>query len=84
MNNRLTVNLGLRVSLFGTYREANKNAWNWDPTKYVPNQFTVDPGYGELLFNGSPVAATSLVSGNSIVSALGLVQCGANGVQPAA
>ena len=29
MTKKLTVNLGLRVSLFGTYHEKNRNAWNW-------------------------------------------------------
>jgi hypothetical protein len=33
---RLTLNLGLRVSLFGTYREIHHNAWNFDPSHYVP------------------------------------------------
>jgi hypothetical protein len=32
---RLTLNLGLRVSLFGTYREIHHNAWNFDPSHYV-------------------------------------------------
>ena len=26
---RLTLNLGLRLSLFGTQRELHHNAWNW-------------------------------------------------------
>jgi len=76
---RLTVNLGLRISLFGTYREQNKNAWNWVASKYSPNQLSVDPGYGELLYGGSPVPATSLTPGSPIVSAMGLVQCGISG-----
>jgi Carboxypeptidase regulatory-like domain len=33
---RLTLNLGLRVSLFGTYREIHHNAWNFDPAHYIP------------------------------------------------
>jgi hypothetical protein len=32
---RLTLNLGLRVSLFGTYREMHHNAWNFDPAHYI-------------------------------------------------
>jgi hypothetical protein len=77
---RLTVNLGLRISLFGTYREKNQNAWNWVPANYIPNQFTVDPSYGELLNAGAPVPISDLVPGNDVVSALGLVQCGVHGV----
>ena len=30
---RLTLNLGLRVSLFGPYREKYKNAWNWEASQ---------------------------------------------------
>ncbi len=33
---RLTLNLGLRVSMFGTYREIHHNAWNFDPAHYIP------------------------------------------------
>ena len=92
---RLTVNLGLRVSLFGTYREKNHNAWNWEAGKFNGNRFAVDPAYGELLDCGTSLTApcnpavdkTSLVSFNpttfsldpSLVSDLGLVQCGVNG-----
>jgi len=45
----LTVNLGLRVSLFGTYSEKNRNAWNWEASRFNPTRFAVDPVYGELL-----------------------------------
>jgi hypothetical protein len=76
---RLTLNLGLRVSLFGLYHEKNKNAWNWLPANYVPSQFSVDPGYGELLYGGSPVPIADFVPGNAVVKSLGLVQCGAQG-----
>ena len=31
---RLTLNLGLRISLFGTVYENKKQAFNFDPTKY--------------------------------------------------
>jgi hypothetical protein len=77
---RLTLNLGLRVSLFGTYREKNHNAWNWVASNYVPGQFSVDPGYGELLYQGNTVPTSQLVAGNSTISSLGLEQCGAGGV----
>lgn len=76
---RLTVNLGLRVSLFGLYSEKNKNAWNWVQSKYTPGQLSVDPGYGELLYQGSPLSSASLVPGSPVVSAMGLVQCGVTG-----
>jgi hypothetical protein len=46
---RLTLNLGLRISLFGTFSEKNHNAWNWDPRFFNSARFAVDPSYGELL-----------------------------------
>ena len=42
VTNRLTVNLGLRVSMFGTYRERYHNAYNFDPAAYVPGDSSVD------------------------------------------
>ena len=35
VNSRLTLNMGIRFSLFGNYHENNEQAWNWDPTQYV-------------------------------------------------
>ena len=40
ITHNLTLNLGLRVSLFGTYSEKNRNAWNWEAARYQPNVFT--------------------------------------------
>jgi hypothetical protein len=34
VTNRLTLNLGVRVSLEGTYRDRYKHSYNWDPTVY--------------------------------------------------
>jgi len=36
VSQRLTVNLGLRVSLFGDYHEKNLHAWNWVASDYKP------------------------------------------------
>jgi hypothetical protein len=33
---KLTLNLGLRISLFGTYREKYHQAYNWEPGAYNP------------------------------------------------
>jgi hypothetical protein len=59
----LTINLGLRVSLFGTYREKYHQAYNWEPSAYNP---ATAPVYG----------ANGLVSGNPFD---GIVQCGVGG-----
>jgi hypothetical protein len=40
---RLTLNLGLRISLFGTIYENQKQAFNFDPTKYVAGATTLNP-----------------------------------------
>ena len=79
---RLTLNLGLRISLFGTYHEKNRNAWNWVPSRFNSTRFGVDPRYGELLdktAGSTPVAfnPVSFQLDPSVVSDLGLVQCGA-------
>jgi hypothetical protein len=91
---KLTVNLGLRVSLFGTYREKYHNAWNWEASKFNPTRFAVDPCSGVLLDktkpstfpcsgpSGTPVPfnQTTFALAPSIINDLGLVQCGVNGV----
>ncbi len=82
---RLTVNLGLRVSLFGTYREKYRNAWNWLPNKFNATRFGVDPFSGVLLDknNGStpvPYDPNSFQIDPGIISDFGLVRCGVNGV----
>jgi len=72
VTSRLTLNLGLRLSLFETYREKQHQAFNFDPAHYVVGQTTVDPN-------------TDVVSGLTPNPALppsvtnlpnGLVQCG--------
>ena len=52
VNNRLTLNLGLRVSLFGTYREMNGNEYNWEESAFsspLAAQSAVDPYVGALV-----------------------------------
>ncbi len=39
---KLTLNLGLRVSLFGTYREKYKQAFAWRQNAYDPSQIALD------------------------------------------
>ena len=81
---RLTLNLGLRISLFGTYSEKNHNAWNWEASRFNRSRFAVDPIYGELL---DKTAGSIPVTFNpvtfqldpGVVTDLGLVQCGLNG-----
>jgi hypothetical protein len=53
---RLTLNLGLRLSLFGTQRERYHNAWDWEPSAYVPGASSLNPdgtlAAGANQFNG--------------------------------
>jgi hypothetical protein len=64
---RLTLNLGLRVSLFGTYRERYRQEFNFDTTKFnpanAPTAFNSDGSF--IPGNGNPFN--------------GIVQCGGKG-----
>jgi hypothetical protein len=53
LNRRLTLNLGLRVSLFGRYEEKNRNSYNWVPSQFnsaLASEVSVDPRFGDLIF----------------------------------
>jgi hypothetical protein len=64
---RLTLNLGLRVSLFGTYRERYQQEFNFDPTAFV------QPANPSALFNPD----LSLAAGVNPFN--GYTQCGGKG-----
>ncbi|HMD07153.1 MAG TPA: TonB-dependent receptor [Candidatus Acidoferrum sp.] len=67
---RLTLNLGLRVSMFGTYRERYQHAFNLDPSAFNPaNAPVFNPADGSL-------TPTTTGSGNPLN---GVVQCGGKG-----
>ena len=92
---RLTLNLGLRVSLYGNWHEKYNNVYNWVPSVYsaaVAAQATVDPFTGVLL-NGPPAVCSPAGSLTSPCSPIplnlnnldpritnGLQRCGVNGV----
>ena len=82
---RLTLNLGLRVSLFGTFQEKYHNGWNWEPSRFNSTRFAVDPFSGVLLdttAGATPVTfnLSTFQLDPGVVSDLGLVRCGVNGV----
>ncbi|MGC2193439.1 MAG: hypothetical protein WA628_02105, partial [Terriglobales bacterium] len=55
VTSRLTLNLGLRVSLFGTYRDRYHSEYNFDITRYVAGNSSVDLNDGTVIgdpFNG--------------------------------
>jgi hypothetical protein len=69
LTKRLTLNLGLRLSLFGTYREKLKQAFNFDPTAFkAANEPTFNTD-GSLSQNGA----------NTANPLNGVVQCGGPG-----
>jgi len=71
VSKRLTLNLGLRVSLFGTYRERYRNAFNFEPSAFNTAEIpTLDTSGGAT--DGSLTPG----SGNPLN---GLVQCGGSG-----
>jgi carboxypeptidase family protein len=68
VNNHLTLNLGIRLSLFGTYRERYKQAFNFDPSSWVAGKA---PG-----FNADGSLNPGAGTGNPLN---GVVQCGGAG-----
>ena len=85
----LTLNAGLRASLFGAWYNPDETAYNWRPEAFdssLGNSIYVDPVNGYLVskIGGSPIPLSrtgpySLSSLNPVITN-GLVQCGANGV----
>jgi len=87
VNPRLTINAGLRLSLFGTYHTTNLNVYNWDPAKYDKNTaatLSVNGTTGELVDVASGASLTlnpDNPQANLDPRVLnGLVQCGKSGV----
>jgi len=85
ITDRLTLNLGLRVSLEGTYRDRYKHAYNWDPAVYtLANAPVICPDSGLGPDGTTPCTTGALAtdaSGAVIGNPLdGLVQCGVGSV----
>ena len=73
VTSKLTLNLGLRVSLFGTYRERYQHAFSFDPTQFSASSI---PGFFNDPTDSSNPLNGSLVGGNPFN---GMVQCGGSG-----
>jgi hypothetical protein len=71
ITDRLTLNLGLRLSLFETYRDKQKQAFNFDPAHYVAGQTVVNTD-GSV--SGLGTDPTKPVSISNLPN--GIVQCG--------
>jgi len=82
VNSRLTVNVGVRFSLFGLYHERNLHAYNWYPSAYSPAlaaTVRVDPTSGQLVqvpLSSPPVPVPINLSNPDPRITNGLVQCG--------
>ena len=75
ITSKLTLNLGIRFSLFGTYRERFHQAYNFDPAAWDPAQAPqVDDGDGTITGQ-----AGALIPGTGDPFN-GMVQCGVGGV----
>lgn len=71
VTSRLTLNMGLRLSLFGLYRERYHQAFNFDPALYQQGLTTIDPSSDQvtnLTPNGAAPSVSNLPNG--------IVQCG--------
>lgn len=66
---RLTLNLGLRVSLFGTYRERYQQAFSFDPAAFTPGNEPTFDANGNLAQNAT----------NTANPLNGVIQCGGKG-----
>lgn len=73
---RLTLNLGMRFSLFGTYRERYKQVFNWEQAAYNPANAPV------IDVTGDQTGAAGALVPNSGNPYNGIVQCGVNGAPP--
>jgi hypothetical protein len=89
VNNRITLNLGIRLGLFGSWYNAKSTAYNWEPQAYDPSVAAgvfLDPNFGFLVrpqvsTSGNHLAAVPLDLNNPDPAITdGLVQCGTNGV----
>lgn len=89
ITSRITLNLGIRLGLFGSWYNAKGTAYNWEPSAYNPSLASsvfLDPVFGFFLRpqsvnSGSSLAAVSSnLSNPDPVVINGLVQCGVNGV----
>ncbi len=85
VNSRLTINVGLRASLFGTWYNPKETAYNWRPEAYdksIGGSIYVDGNNGYLVnrISGTPVQLDLSNASSASVMLNGLVQCGKDGV----
>lgn len=80
---RLTLNLGLRLSLFGLWHEKYNNAYNWSPQAFsqaLASQVAVDPLVGNLVSSANLQNIPLNLNNLDPRITNGLVRCGVGGV----
>lgn len=80
---RLTLNLGLRLSLFGNWNEKYNNIYNWVPSAFDPALAAtahVDGFHGELIDNATNSIIPINLSNPDPRLINGLERCGTNGI----
>jgi hypothetical protein len=80
---RLTLNLGVRVSLFGNYYERGRQLYNWEPSAFnwaITGTFHVDPYWGELVDNATNAPFPRSTNTLDPRVGNGLVRCGYNNI----
>ena len=87
VSNRLTVNAGLRLSLFGNFHTANDNVYNWNPSYYSATtaaSLAVNTTSGELIdrVSGQALSLNPSDPLNGLDPRVfnGLKRCGSTGV----
>jgi hypothetical protein len=83
VTSHLTLNLGLRLSLFGLYNEKNLYSYNWVPGAFnsaLASEVTVNPFFGNLISNASGSAVPIDVNNVDPHILNGIVRCGFNKV----
>jgi hypothetical protein len=80
---RLTLNLGLRLSLFGNWNEKYRNIYNWVPSAYdatLAATARVETFHGELIDNATNTIIPINLSDPDPRLVNGLVRCGTHGL----
>ncbi len=83
VTSRLTLNLGVRLSLFGLYHEKNLYSYNWVPGAFstaLASEVTVNPFFGNLTSTASGASIPIDVNNVDPHILNGLVRCGTGGV----
>ena len=81
----LTLNLGVRFSLFGLFHEKYHNAYNWDPAHFsavLASQLSVNPDTGQLVNGPGGTGEPIPLDLNNLDPRItnGIVRCGFSGI----